>query len=100
MSNRVPQQSTDPANRFDESLLHVLRCPVTKSRLRLQDDWLISEIGGLAYPIRDGIPVMLPESARLPAGVVSLEDFRDRFVPAAGTAAEDPESRTIDSRNG
>jgi hypothetical protein len=31
--------------------------------------------------VRDGIPVMLPEEAKLPAGVTSLDEFRQRFAP-------------------
>lgn len=61
---------------FDPDLLTVLRCPLTRSRLRQEGDWLIAEVGGLAYPVRDGIPVMLVEEARLPAGVSSLADLR------------------------
>lgn len=81
MYNRLNRFAPDPTNRFDESLLQVLRCPVTRSRLRLEDGWLVAEVGGLAYPIRDGIPVMLPDSARLPPGYLSLQEFIDRFAP-------------------
>ena len=49
-----------------------LRCPLTHSRLRVDGDFLVAEVGGLAYPVRDGIPVMLLEEAKLPAGVESL----------------------------
>lgn len=47
-------------------LLEILVCPVTKTRLIYdeQASELISETAGLAYPIRDGIPIMLPEEAR------------------------------------
>jgi hypothetical protein len=69
-------------NRFDPSLLQILRCPVTHSRLRLSGFWLVAETGGLAYPIRDGIPVMIPESARLPEGIDSLEQFKAVFGDA------------------
>jgi uncharacterized protein len=64
---------------IDAELLEILRCPLTRSRLRLEGDWLIGELGGLAYPIRDGIPVMLIEEARLPAGVASLDEFKQRY---------------------
>ena len=57
-------------------LLEILRCPLTHSRLRLEGDFLIAETGGLAYPVRDGIPVMLMEEARLPVGVESLDALR------------------------
>ena len=38
--------------------------------------FLIAEVGGLAYPVRDGIPVMLIEEAKLPAGVSSLDELK------------------------
>jgi uncharacterized protein YbaR (Trm112 family) len=50
----------------DPRLLEILVCPVTKGPLRYDRERaeLVSEKAGLAYPIRDGIPVMLPEEAR------------------------------------
>ncbi|WNO54026.1 Trm112 family protein [Stakelama saccharophila] len=50
----------------DPRLLAVLVCPVTRTPLRHDREAgeLISERAGLAYPIRDGIPVMLVEEAR------------------------------------
>ena len=52
--------------RVDPRLLEILVCPVTKSTLRYDAEHqeLVSEPARLAYPIRDGIPVMLPEEAR------------------------------------
>ena len=52
--------------KIDEKLLEVLVCPVSKKSLVLYEESneLICEASGLAYPIRDGIPVMLPEEAR------------------------------------
>jgi uncharacterized protein YbaR (Trm112 family) len=50
----------------DPKLLEILVCPVTKGPLiydRARQE-LISKKAGLAYPIRDGIPVMLPDEAR------------------------------------
>ncbi len=51
---------------LDPALLTILVCPLTKARLVYdeQAQELISQAAGLAYPIRDGIPVMLPEEAR------------------------------------
>ena len=63
-------------NAISPDLLEILRCPLTKSRLRAEGDWLVAEVGGLAYPVRDGIPVMLIEEARLPAGFASLEQLK------------------------
>jgi len=50
----------------DPKLLEILVCPLTKAPLRYDRaaQELISEEAGLAYPIRDGIPIMLPEEAR------------------------------------
>ena len=73
----MPEPSS--TNTIDPELLEILRCPVTRSRLRQEGDFLIAEVGGLSYPVRDGIPVMLAEEARLPAGVESLETFKQRF---------------------
>jgi uncharacterized protein YbaR (Trm112 family) len=70
---------TSSSNTIDPELLDVLRCPVTRSRLRQEGDFLIAEVGGLSYPVRDGIPVMLAEEARLPAGVDNLDTFKQRF---------------------
>ena len=52
--------------RVDPRLLEILVCPVTKATLRYDAEHqeLISDQARLAYPIRDGIPVMLPEEAR------------------------------------
>jgi len=50
----------------DPRLLEILVCPVTKGPLeydRLRNE-LISRKAGLAYPVRDGIPIMLTEEAR------------------------------------
>ncbi len=50
----------------DPKLLELLVCPVTKMRLEYdaENQELISRTAGLAYPIRDGIPIMLPDEAR------------------------------------
>ncbi|MGO4670571.1 Trm112 family protein [Bosea sp. 2RAB26] len=55
-----------PATRIDPKLLEILVCPVTKSTLEYDaaKQELISRPAKLAYPIRDGIPIMLPEEAR------------------------------------
>jgi uncharacterized protein YbaR (Trm112 family) len=51
---------------IDPKLLEILVCPITKVPLRYDADKqeLISDQAGLAYPIRDGIPVMLADEAR------------------------------------
>ena len=51
---------------IDPWLLSILVCPVTRTKLRYDEDAqeLLSDAAGLAYPIRDGVPVMLVEEAR------------------------------------
>jgi hypothetical protein len=63
-------QMTDPENlekTVDPRLLEVLVCPVTKSTLKYDRERqeLISERARLAFPIRDGVPIMLPDEARV-----------------------------------
>ena len=55
-----------PETDIDPKLLEILVCPVTKATLRYdrQRQELISLEAGLAYPIRDGIPIMLADEAR------------------------------------
>lgn len=52
--------------RIDPKLLELLVCPLTKTTLTYDAEAqeLISEAARLAYPIRDGVPIMLPEEAR------------------------------------
>ena len=54
------------ATRIDPKLLEILVCPLTKGPLDYDAarQELISRQAKLAYPIRDGIPIMLPEEAR------------------------------------
>ena len=51
---------------LDQKLLDILVCPVSKKPLQYDKEAneLISKEAGLAYPIKDGIPVMLPDEAR------------------------------------
>ena len=60
-----PERPARPAP-VDPRLLEILVCPVTKTELIYDRDAgeLISRKAGLAYPIRDGIPIMLPDEAR------------------------------------
>jgi uncharacterized protein YbaR (Trm112 family) len=50
----------------DPRLLEILICPVTRTRLHYDRERqeLISKTAGLAYPIRSGVPIMLPDEAR------------------------------------
>jgi uncharacterized protein len=49
---------------MDKKLLDILVCPVTKGKLIKRDSELLSLQAALAFPIRDGIPVMLEDEAR------------------------------------
>jgi uncharacterized protein len=69
----VPDTTSQPdapvpveATRIDPKLLELLVCPLTKETLEYDSarQELISRRAKLAYPIRDGIPIMLPEEAR------------------------------------
>ena len=71
--------STPSNNTIDADLLSILRCPLTRSVLHQEGDFLVAEVGGLRYPVRDGIPVMLVEEAKLPAGVDSLDAFKTKY---------------------
>ena len=56
----------DAHAQIDPKLLEILVCPVTKTTLEYDRERqeLVSRAAKLAYPIRDGIPIMLPEEAR------------------------------------
>ncbi len=54
------------SKKADPTLLDLLVCPLTRAPLEYdaQRQELLSRQAGLAYPIRDGIPIMLPDEAR------------------------------------
>ncbi len=56
---------------IDKRLLGILRCPVSRGQLVMHQGELWCKQSGLAYPIRDGIPVLLESDARR----LSLEDL-------------------------
>lgn len=62
---------------IDKNLLSILVCPVTKAPLELDRDAneLVCKASGLAYPIRDGIPVMLESEAR-----ILTEEEKDKYA--------------------
>jgi uncharacterized protein YbaR (Trm112 family) len=57
---------SNPQVPVDPRLLEILVCPLTRTTLIYDRDRneLVSRAAGLAYPIRDGIPIMLPDEAR------------------------------------
>lgn len=62
----APERPNHPENTVDPKLLEILVCPLTRAPLEYDAarQELISRAAKLAYPIRDGIPIMLPEEAR------------------------------------
>jgi uncharacterized protein len=71
------QASASEASRqsgVDVKLLELLVCPLTKGPLRWvpEQGYLVSEAAKLAYPVRDGVPVMLPSEAQ------ALDPFEGR----------------------
>jgi uncharacterized protein len=69
MSNDAdkPTSATGPTGpKVDARLLGILVCPVTRAELTYDPvrQELVSRAARLAYPIRDGVPIMLPEEAR------------------------------------
>lgn len=66
-THTMPEADRDKAVRkVDRKLLEILVCPVTKTTLQYDAaaQELISPAAKLAYPIRDGIPILLEEEAR------------------------------------
>ena len=61
-----------------KSLLDILVCPITKGPLILNSEGteLISKLGGVAYPIRDDIPVLLETEARTLSAEERLDDIK------------------------
>jgi uncharacterized protein YbaR (Trm112 family) len=62
----APPAEPNRTPRVDPKLLELLVCPLTRSTLSYDAERqeLISKAAKLAYPIRDGVPIMLPEEAR------------------------------------
>lgn len=60
----MPEVSPSPV---DPKLLEILVCPLTRGPLEYDREKgeLISKAAGLAYPVRNGIPIMLPDEARI-----------------------------------
>lgn len=65
MKEEHPQSVARQAG-VDRKMLESLTCPVTQKPLEYdrENDELISRAAGLAFPVRDGIPIMLPDEAR------------------------------------
>lgn len=66
MAGSAPPIEPDKRPKVDPRLLEILVCPVTRAELSYDAarQELVSRAARLAYPIRDGVPIMLPEEAR------------------------------------
>ena len=66
ISDQEKEQAPGKTGTVDRKLLEILVCPVTKTTLEYDEDTqeLISHAAKLAYPIREGVPIMLPSEAR------------------------------------
>jgi len=60
------KRSINKRKTFDKNLLKIIVCPVSKKSMKLNSkkNELISKDSGLAYPIIDGIPILIKEKAR------------------------------------
>ena len=60
------KRSINTLKKFDKNLLKIIVCPVSKKSMKLNSkkNELISKDSGLAYPIIDGIPILIKEKAR------------------------------------
>jgi uncharacterized protein YbaR (Trm112 family) len=80
MSHGAPEAATpagggDKAPPIPADLLEILVCPLGKAPLRLEGEALVCTRCGLTYTIEDGIPNMLVEEAKLPAGVKEIKEL-------------------------
>lgn len=76
-------ESHDNSAPLTADLLELLVCPLTRSPLTQDGDHLVAtqpQGAGLRYPIREGIPVMLIDEARLPEGVDDLDAFKAKYA--------------------
>lgn len=66
MTSSKTAPASDAAGGVDPKLLEILVCPVTRSALTYDREAgeLVSKAAGLAYPIREGVPIMLADEAR------------------------------------
>lgn len=87
-------EPTEPV--IPDAVLSLLRCPLTRSPLRLEGGQLVAERpegAGLRYPIRDGIPQLLESEAMPPEGLESVEAFKAKYAdelarPPAGSSRQ------------
>jgi len=76
------------SNTIPQDLLDILVCPVDYGKVHLHDAELTCETCGRAYPVRDGIPVMLVDEARMPDGSRGAPADDTGRTPGAAESAE------------
>ncbi len=76
------------ANEIPQDLLDILVCPVDHAKVTLEGGELVCGECGRAYPVRDGIPVMLVDEARQTKGVQGAAHEGGGRVPGAAESAE------------
>ncbi|MBS0235093.1 MAG: Trm112 family protein [Proteobacteria bacterium] len=66
MNDEINESPADGSNAVDPKLLELLVCPLTKTRLvyNASTRELLSKAAGLAFPIRNGVPLMIEDAAR------------------------------------
>ncbi|NP_001092162.1 Pigy upstream reading frame S homeolog [Xenopus laevis] len=66
-ASRAPEHDLKDSKEFDSSLLQYLVCPLSRKSLRYEESTneLMNDELGIAYPIVDGIPNMIPQDARM-----------------------------------
>ncbi len=75
-------------NSIPQDLLDILVCPLDHGKVNLQGEELVCATCGRAYPVRDGIPVMLLDEARLPADGTGAAAAVVGRTPGAAESAE------------
>jgi uncharacterized protein YbaR (Trm112 family) len=73
---------------IDETLLAILACPVCKAPLRLEGESLVCTKTEVRFPIEDGIPSLLPDSAQPPHPAEASQDAPSPRVEGRGTRGE------------
>jgi len=61
---------------ISKELLEILCCPVGQAPLKQEEETLVCTSCGTAYPIKDGIPILLIDEARLPEGVNDITQLK------------------------
>jgi len=61
---------------ISKELLEILCCPIGQAPLKQEDDTLVCTECGTTYPIKEGIPILLVDEAKLPDGVADIKQLK------------------------